>query len=35
MKMLLISGAVLAYTVLTLLAICLIDVASSPQNVPF
>jgi hypothetical protein len=35
MKLHLISGAVLVYTLLTLLAICLADVGPAPQNVPF
>jgi hypothetical protein len=35
MKMHLISGAVLLYTLLTLVAICLAELGSVPQNVPF
>jgi hypothetical protein len=35
MKLHLISGAVLLYTVLTLVAICLAELGSTPQNMPF
>jgi hypothetical protein len=35
MKLHLISGAVLLYTLLTLAAICLAELGSTPQNVPF
>lgn len=35
MKLHLISGAVVAYTLLTLLAICLAELNPAPQNVPF
>jgi hypothetical protein len=35
MKLHLISGAVLLYTVLTLVAICFADLGSAPQNMPF
>jgi hypothetical protein len=35
MKMYLISGAVLLYTLLTLAAICLAELGPTPQNVPF
>jgi hypothetical protein len=35
MKLHLISGAVLLYTLLTLVAICLAELGSAPQNVPF
>jgi hypothetical protein len=35
MKLHLISGAVLIYTLLTLAAICLAELGSAPQNVAF
>ena len=35
MKLHLISGAVLLYTLLTLAAICLAELGSMSQNVPF
>jgi len=35
MKLHLISGAVLLYTLLTLAAICLAELGSTSQNVPF
>jgi hypothetical protein len=35
MRLHLISGAVLLYTLLTLAAICLSELGSTPQNVPF
>lgn len=35
MKLHLISGAVVVYTLLTLLAICLAELNPAPQNVPF
>jgi hypothetical protein len=35
MKLHLISGVVLVYSLLTLAAICLAELGSAPQNVPF
>jgi hypothetical protein len=35
MKLHLISGVVLLYTLLTLAAICLSELGSTPQSVPF
>jgi hypothetical protein len=35
MRLQLISGAVLLYTLLTLAAICLAELGTTPQNVPF
>jgi hypothetical protein len=35
MRLHLISGAVLVYTALALIAICLAELGATPQNVPF